>query len=181
MPSQVCFVRPHRSGKFLYAGNEKFWVRGVTYGTFRPSEDGCEYQRHALRVLVGLPWEQHIPYLDVVCFNIFLESKAPLEAFWTDEWCPGGHDIGDWDFGLTTRGRHPKPALESVRNAFAEVPFPPGVVWPRISVVICKHNGSRTIRECCEGLRELEYPEFEVVAVDNRVKLAFGVQPGSPI
>src|SRR3990170_4097442 len=30
------------AGKFLWAGDEKFWVKGVTYGTFRPRE-GCEY------------------------------------------------------------------------------------------------------------------------------------------
>ena len=34
--------RPHVRGKFLYVGNEKFWVRGVTYGTFRPDGAGSE-------------------------------------------------------------------------------------------------------------------------------------------
>src|SRR6266511_3999783 len=36
-------VRPHVRGKFLFVGDEKLYVRGVTYGTFRPREDGCEY------------------------------------------------------------------------------------------------------------------------------------------
>jgi O-antigen biosynthesis protein len=337
--AQAGFVRPRSFGKFLYARDEKFWVRGVSYGTFRPGEDGCEYprpdvveqdfaqiataglntvrtytvpprwlldaaQRQGLRIMVGVPWEEHItflddrkrgkdiiervrrgvracaghpavfcysigneipapvvrwhgrrrveryierlyraakaedpdalvtyvnyptteylqlPFLDVVCFNVFLESQKPLEAYlarlhniagdrplvlteigldsrthgeeaqaraldwqvrtafasgcagavvfsWTDEWHRGGYDIEDWDFGLTTRGRRPKPALETVRKAFAEGPFPPGVDWPRISVVVCTHNGSRTIRECCEGLRKLQYPDFEVVVVDD--------------
>ena len=35
--------RPRVSGKFLYIGNEKFWVRGVTYGAFRPDGHGNEY------------------------------------------------------------------------------------------------------------------------------------------
>ena len=30
---------------------------------------------------------------------------------WTDEWYRGGHNIEDWDFGLTTRDRQPKAAL----------------------------------------------------------------------
>lgn len=30
-------------GKFLYRGEEKFYVRGVTYGPFRPEPDGSEY------------------------------------------------------------------------------------------------------------------------------------------
>ena len=36
-------ARPEVRGKFLYAGNRKLYVRGVTYGTFRPDEQGCEY------------------------------------------------------------------------------------------------------------------------------------------
>src|SRR5215475_73959 len=34
--------RPHVRGKFLHVGDEKFWIRGVTYGTFRP--DGAGFQ-----------------------------------------------------------------------------------------------------------------------------------------
>ena len=37
--------RPHVRGKFLFVGEEKFWVRGVTYGPFRPDEDGSNYPR----------------------------------------------------------------------------------------------------------------------------------------
>src|SRR6185312_13048723 len=42
---------------------------------------------------------------------------------WTDEWHRGGHDIEDWDFGLTDRARNPKPALAAVAAAFAETPL----------------------------------------------------------
>jgi O-antigen biosynthesis protein len=31
-------------GKFLFAGEAKLWVRGVTYGAFRPDAEGREYQ-----------------------------------------------------------------------------------------------------------------------------------------
>jgi GT2 family glycosyltransferase len=320
-------------------GDEKLWVRGVTYGTFRPREDGGEYhdretvdrdfaqmaacginavrtytvpprwlldvaQRHGLRVMVGLPWEQHVtfldergrarsiedrvragvaacaghpailcyaigneipapivrwhgkrrierfierlyrvakkedpgalvtyvnyptteylelPFLDLVCFNVYLEARDRLEAYlarlhniagdrpllmgeigldsrrngeqhqahvldwqvrsafasgcagaflfsWTDEWYRGGFEIDDWDFGLTDRDRRPKPALAAIRKAFAEVPFPPGVRWPRISVVVCSFNGARTLRDTCEGLVKVEYPDYEVIVVDD--------------
>ena len=30
-------------GKFLFAGDVKLYVRGVTYGPFQPDEDGCFY------------------------------------------------------------------------------------------------------------------------------------------
>ena len=35
--------RPQVRGKFLFLGEEKLWVRGVTYGTFRPDESGANY------------------------------------------------------------------------------------------------------------------------------------------
>jgi GT2 family glycosyltransferase len=331
--------RPIVRGKFLYVGDEKFWIRGTTYGTFRPDAHGNEYhspetverdfalmaenglntvrtytvpprwlldtaQRYGLRVMVGLPWEQHItflddperaraieervrlgvracaghpallcyaigneipasivrwhgnqlverylerlywaakaedpeglvtyvnyptteylqlPFLDVVCFNVYLETQERLASYlarlqniagdrplimgeigldsrrhgeeaqakvldwqvrtafaagcagafvfaWTDEWYRGGHEITDWDFGLTDRQRCPKPALTAVCSAFAEVPFPKDLSWPRISVVVCSYNGSRTIRDCFEGLLRLEYPNFEVIVVDD--------------
>src|SRR4030067_681934 len=87
---------------------------------------------------------------------------------WTDEWHRGGTEIEDWDFGLTTRERRPKPALAVVSRAFAEVPFPPDTNWPRISVIVCTYNGARTFRETMERLKELDYPDYEVpVGIDG--------------
>jgi O-antigen biosynthesis protein len=332
-------ARPEVRGKFLYAGDRKLYLRGVTYGTFRPDGEGFEYGderivehdfeqmsaagvnavrtytvpprwlldaalRHGLYVMVGVPWEQHVaflddagrarsierrvrervracaghpailcyaigneipapivrwhgrrrierflerlyeaaksedpdglvtyvnypsteylqlPFLDVVCFNVFLEQRERLEAYlarlqnvaedrplvmaevgldsrrhgedgqadtlswqissafaagcagafvfsWTDEWHRGGYDIEDWDFGLTDRARRPKPALVAVREAFSRTPFPPGLSWPRVSVVVCTYNGAATLRECLEGLAEVDYPAYEVVVVDD--------------
>ena len=37
--------RPRAGGKFLWVGQEKLYVRGVTYGTFRPDGDGVPYPR----------------------------------------------------------------------------------------------------------------------------------------
>jgi GT2 family glycosyltransferase len=332
-------ARVRAEGKFLLVGNEKFYAKGVTYGTFRPDEDGVQFpapetverdframaanginsirtyttpptwlfnaaQRHGLYVMVGLPWEQHVafmdtprladeiearvrmavrkcgghpavlayaigneipvsivrwhgaprieeflqrlyravkseapdtlvtyvnfptteylrlPFLDFCCFNVYLEEREKLQAYlaqlqntagdrplvmaeigldsrrngdvtqaetldwqirtvfeggcagtfvfaWTDEWYRGGFDIDDWDFGLTGRDRQPKSALTSVRSVFAEVPFPANTAWPRISVVVCTHNGVRTIGDTLEGLRKLDYPDYEVIVVDD--------------
>lgn len=331
-------VRPTVRGKFLFSGDKKLYVRGVTYGTFRPDETGEEYhdlnverdfaqiaangfnavrtytvpprtvldsaQKNGLHLLIGLPWEQHVaflknkercrsieervragvracsghpavlgytigneipasivrwhgrrrierflerlyriakcedshglvtyvnyptteylelPFADFVCFNVYLESKKGLSAYlarlqtiagdrplimaeigfdsrrkgedaqaqvlewqiqttfeagcagafvfsWTDEWHRGGYDIEDWDFGLTTRDRRPKPALTSVSNAFSSFPFMADAHWPRISVVVCTYNGERTIRDCLEGLAALDYPNYEVIVVND--------------
>jgi GT2 family glycosyltransferase len=336
-PERLARVRAE--GKFLVADGETLWVRGVTYGTFRPDALGQEFhdrergerdfaqmaangmnavrtytvpprwlldaaERYALRVMVGLPWEQHVaflderararaivervregvsacaghpavlcyaigneipapivrwhgrrrverfveqlyraakaedpeglvtyvnyptteylhlPFLDLACFNVYLESRDRLDAYlarlhnlagerpllmaeigldsrrhgedtqahvlhrqlrtafgsgcagafvfaWTDEWHRGGHDIEDWDFGLTDRERRPKAALAAVSAALGEVPFPKSWPWPRVSVVVCTFNGARTIRNCLEGLLRLDYPDFEVIVVND--------------
>ncbi len=86
-------------GKFLRVANERFLVKGVTYGTFAPDADGYQFPSatqiaedfrlmaglgintirtytmprrelldaaalHGLRVMVGLPWSQHVAFLD---------------------------------------------------------------------------------------------------------------------
>ena len=101
-PSQLVGMnvsRPHVRGKFIYVGEQKVYVRGVTFGTFRPAEAEQEQflpeqverdfalmaengvnavrtytvpprwlldaaQRHGLWVMVGIPWEQHLTFLD---------------------------------------------------------------------------------------------------------------------
>jgi len=332
-------IRPEVRGNFIFIGEEKFYVRGVTYGTFRPNEtqelfperemveqdfagmaeNGINSvrtymvppqwlldiaQRNGLKVMIGIPWEQHItflddkklskdiiarvsdavkncsghsailcfslgneipssivrwhgakkiekfihklytegkkadpealftyvnfptteylqlPFLDIVSFNVYLESQDKLQAYllrlqnqanerpllmaevgldslrngdekqaevlrwqiekifaagcvgtfifaWTDEWYRGGADIEDWDFGLTTRDRKPKPALAAVSAAFKQTPFPDNMVWPKVSVVVCSYNGSSTIRDTMEGLKTLLYPNLEVIVIND--------------
>src|SRR5213079_2603559 len=86
---------------------------------------------------------------------------------WTDEWYHGKYRVEDWAFGLTTRERTPKPALPAVAKAFAEGPFPSDLRWPKISVVVCTYNGASTIRDTLEALRDLDYPSFEVIVVND--------------
>ncbi|MDZ4873668.1 MAG: hypothetical protein CLLPBCKN_003064 [Chroococcidiopsis cubana SAG 39.79] len=331
-------ARPQVRGKFIFVGNEKLYIRGVTYGTFHPDAAGNFYPspeitsrdfaamvaneinavrtytvpprwlldlaaEYGLWVMVGLPWEQHIAFLDdrkrvrsleqrirasvrscaghpallcyaigneipagivrwygrhrverflarlyriakredpdslvtyvnyptteylqlrfvdFVCFNVYLEQQNRLAAYiarlqnlagdrplvlaelgldsrrngkqkqaeildwqlrttfasgcagtfvfaWTDEWYRGGYDIDDWDFGITDRQRRPKPALNTARQAFAQVPFP-ALSFPTISVVVCSYNGSHTIRDTLSGLANLEYPHYETIVVDD--------------
>ena len=331
--------RPRVAGKFLAAGGEKLYLRGVTYGTFAPGPEGHGYPdirkvrrdfaamagagvnavrtytvppawlldlagQHGLRVMAGLPWEQHVafldernrpreieqrvremvrqcrahpallcyavgneipapivrwqggraverflerlaravreedpgalvtyvnfptteylelPFVDFLCFNVYLEAQASLERYlarlhnragdlplvmaeigldsrrngedeqartldwqvrttfeagcagafvfaWTDEWHRGGYEIEDWDFGLTTRDRTPKPALAAVAEAFGDVPLVTPPDPPRFSVVVCTHNGAPTLSDCLEGVAALDYPDYEVIVVDD--------------
>jgi GT2 family glycosyltransferase len=331
-------ARTEARGKFLWVGGEKLYVKGVTYGTFRPDDQGGEFHdvervardfeaiakngfnavrtytvpprwlletaaQNGLRVMAGIPWEQHVaflderdrarsivrrvedavkelaghpalltyaigneipspivrwhgreriegfletlywatkqadpdglttyvnypsteylelPFLDVYAFNVYLETQEQLDRYlprlqsiagdrplllaelgldsrrnglaaqaesldwqigstfaagaagtfvfaWTDEWHRGGADIEDWDFGLTDRSRHPKPALDAVRRAYASVPLRDRE-WPLVSVVVCSYNGAATIGRTCEELHRVEYPAFEVIVVDD--------------
>ena len=43
LTDDVTLQRPKVQGKFLFVGDAKLWIRGVTYGTFRPDADGNEY------------------------------------------------------------------------------------------------------------------------------------------
>jgi len=36
-------ARPCVRGKFLFVGDEKLYIRGVTYGAFQPDKNGAEY------------------------------------------------------------------------------------------------------------------------------------------
>src|SRR5438552_16186423 len=42
-------ARPSARGKFVFVGDDKLYVRGVPYGTFRPDEDGSRISRQRNR------------------------------------------------------------------------------------------------------------------------------------
>ncbi len=332
-------TRPVIDGKFLTVSGERFYVKGVTYGTFAPDENNFQFPElkrvdkdfqqmvksgintirtytvppkeildfamlYGIKLMIGLPWEQHLtfldskkqekqiikrvteatsscekhpailcyaigneipapivrwygdkrisdflhklykavkkvdpeglvtyvnyptteylelPFLDFDCFNVYLETKEKLLKYlarlhnltgdkplvlaeigldslrngeeqqaevldwqirtifekgcagafvfsWTDEWWRGGSWIEDWDFGLVDRERNPKPALQVIEKAFADVPFATVKEFPRISVVVCSYNGASTIRDTFEGLADLDYPNYEVIIVND--------------
>jgi hypothetical protein len=106
--------------------------------------------------------------LDWQVRHAFGTGAAGVFVFsWTDEWHRGGHEVTEWDFGLVDRQRRPKPALAAVRDAFAAVPFPSAGPWPSVSVVVCTHNGGPTLAQCLDGVRQLSYPDFELIVVDD--------------
>ena len=86
---------------------------------------------------------------------------------WTDDWFTGGHQIEDWRFGVTDVDREPKPAYNAVRDVYT--PSPAGLLetTPSVSVVVCSYNGGGTLRECLASLGEMDYPDYEVILVDD--------------
>ncbi|HVJ54033.1 MAG TPA: glycosyltransferase [Aliidongia sp.] len=86
---------------------------------------------------------------------------------WTDEWFTGGHLIEDWAFGLVDRDRAPKPALAAVAERYRG-PLPPALArYPRVSVVVCAYNADRTMDQCLASLEHLNYPDYEVIVVND--------------
>jgi O-antigen biosynthesis protein len=90
---------------------------------------------------------------------------------YTDEWFTGGHPILDWAFGLVRRDRSPKPSFHRVAKVYREKsPLPPLARYPKVSVVVCSYNGSKTLDGCLHSLTKLNYPDYEVVLVDDGSK-----------
>jgi len=131
-------TRVRTDGKFFRVGNDRFVMKGVTYGTFAPDAAGDQFPscsqvsqdfrqmvelgintvrlytpprldvldeaaRHGLRVMVGLPWMQHVAFLD---------DRATNRSI--------GKDIVA---KVRELGSHPAVALFALGNE-----IPPGVV-----------------------------------------------------
>jgi GT2 family glycosyltransferase len=86
---------------------------------------------------------------------------------WTDDWHTGGCRIDDWAFGLTSADRSAKPAYHSVGEVFGAPPAGLLPEAPRVSVVVCSYNGGRTLGQCLQSLLALDYPDYEVIVVDD--------------
>jgi O-antigen biosynthesis protein len=86
---------------------------------------------------------------------------------WTDDWHTGGHQIQDWAFGITHADRFPKAAFHALQELFESSPAALLPQAPRVSVVVCSYNGGRTLEQCLRSLQALDYPDYEVIVVDD--------------
>jgi len=85
----------------------------------------------------------------------------------TDDWWRGGRRVEDWQMGLTSRDRKPKPAFRTTQKMFHAAPYFPLPRYPRVSVVVASYNGERTLNACLSSLARLNYPDYEVILVDD--------------
>jgi O-antigen biosynthesis protein len=90
---------------------------------------------------------------------------------WTDEWFTGGREISDWAFGIVTREREPKKAFAVLRDRLGQdnsaLPHRPLPQTPFVSVIVCSYNGGKTLAACLDSLGKLNYPNYEVLLVDD--------------
>jgi GT2 family glycosyltransferase len=123
------------------------------------AEIGLDSRRHGEgKQAEALEWQIRASF-EAGCAGTFAFS-------WTDEWHRGGHDIEDWDFGVTTRERAPKQGLSALKRVYSRVPLEL-TSSPRMSVVVCTYNGAATLRQTLEVLSLLDYPNYEVIVVDD--------------
>jgi GT2 family glycosyltransferase len=85
----------------------------------------------------------------------------------TDDWWRGGSRVEDWGMGLTTRERLPKESFRSVQKMFRQAPNFQLPRTPRVSVVVASYQGERTLNACMESLEKLNYPDYEIILVDD--------------
>lgn len=85
----------------------------------------------------------------------------------TNDWWRGGGQIEDWQMGVTTRDRQPKDSFFAVRKGFGAAPRFPLPRVPPVSVVVAAYNANRTLKTCLDSLARLNYPDFEVILVDD--------------
>jgi glycosyltransferase involved in cell wall biosynthesis len=86
---------------------------------------------------------------------------------WTDEWAVADKPVEGWRFGLTRADRSPRPALEVASEWNGRSIADASDDWPSVSVVICAHNAAATLDECLSHACALDYPEFEIIVVDD--------------
>lgn len=86
---------------------------------------------------------------------------------YTDDWWRGGQQIEDWAMGLTTRDRQSKDSFHAVQKMFRLAPHFPLASSPRVSVVVASYNGGRTLPACLDSLGRLNYPDYEIIVVDD--------------
>ncbi len=84
---------------------------------------------------------------------------------YTDEWHRGGSDVTGWSFGITDQERHERPACAVAPDLGDKLAPPPNP--PRISVVVCTRNGDHTLPACLESLMAQNYPDYEVIVIDD--------------
>lgn len=88
---------------------------------------------------------------------------------WTDLWWRNGFLVEDWQFGLTDVDRRLKPGFYSVQSVFRNS-FPSmdeGEIFPQISIVVASYNGEKHLRSCLSSLENLDYPNYEVLLIDD--------------
>ncbi|PAW78880.1 MAG: hypothetical protein B9S32_05725 [Verrucomicrobia bacterium Tous-C9LFEB] len=116
---------------------------------------------------------------ELLCQHVNTVFKAGLAGTiifsWTDEWFTDGIDVTDWAFGIVKTDRTPKKSYYALQPFLSHPERPlcerfPLTSFPMVSIVVCSYNGARTLRDCLDSLQKINYPNYEVIFVDDGSK-----------
>ena len=88
-------------------------------------------------------------------------SRSPTSGSPAGTTCGTGRSA--WSTGTGRR----KPSFRAVKRWYAGEALPALSEYPKVSVVVCAYNAESTMTACLDSLRELRYPAYEVVVVDD--------------
>ena len=90
---------------------------------------------------------------------------------WSDLWQRGGNTIEEYSFGMRRRDQSSKPAMARLKAKWSplqrgsdELPLE---TTPKMSVIVCSYRGSATLVECLDFLANLDYPDLELLLVND--------------
>src|ERR1051326_563440 len=83
------------------------------------------------------------------------------------DWGEEGGQDGCLEMGLAPVSREPKDSFRVVQKTFSAVPHFTLPRGPKVSVVVPCYNGDRTLKACLESLQKLNYPDYEIILVDD--------------
>jgi hypothetical protein len=112
--------------------------------------------------------EDHAAFLDRQLATVVERGVAGACLFsWTDEWWVGDAAVEGWRFGLTRADRSPRPALDVASRWNTRTVADLQEDWPSVTVVVCAYNEEATLDECLTRTCALDYPDLEVLVVDD--------------
>lgn len=104
-------------------------------------------------------------------FHSICEEEAVAGTVWfsyTDEWQRGAEPVTEWKFGLVDAGRRERAVCARLKSGpVAAAATEAARQQPGISIIVCTYNGTSTLRACLQSLQTLNYPDYEVLLVDD--------------
>jgi glycosyltransferase involved in cell wall biosynthesis len=135
------------------------------------------HEKPVLLAEIGLDSREHgeeaqARFLDWQIRAAFEKGLCGVTVYgWTDEWGIFGSSIEGWSFGITDPKRQPKKAFSVISDLYrGDLYRTRKKAWPLVSVVVCCYNAASTLDQCLASLGQLEYPNYEVIVVDDGSK-----------
>jgi glycosyltransferase involved in cell wall biosynthesis len=178
-PECLCTFGNYPPTEYLKAGSIDFYCYNVYLHNPRPFEN---YLSRLQMIADSKPLmlgefgvdtlrEGEETKCEILSWQIELAFRGGLAGTvvysFTDDWFKEGAQVMDWAFGLTTLERVPKKSFYTVQRQFFQAPYFLLPYYPKVSVVVASYNGERTLELCLESLKGLNYPDYEVILVDD--------------